>query len=147
MQTFLPYEDFEASAKCLDNKRLNKQIVETLQIYNVNTKNLTGWKNHPAVKMWTGYEICLLSYGCIMYLQWQIRFNKIHKSGHTLSKLFGTNYNPNIFLQKPKWLGNTKFHASHRSNLLRKDPVFYGKYGWQEQSNLPYIWPTKDLIC
>ena len=32
MQTFLPYENFAASAAVLDNKRLGKQRVETLQV-------------------------------------------------------------------------------------------------------------------
>jgi hypothetical protein len=41
----------------------------------------------------------------------------------------------------PDWFGNKEFHASHRSNLLRKDPEFYGKYGWTEPHDLPYIWP------
>lgn len=35
MQTFMPYSDFEKVAQCLDNKRLGKQRVEALQIYNV----------------------------------------------------------------------------------------------------------------
>jgi hypothetical protein len=35
MQTFLPYKDFDLSAKALDNKRLNKQILEGYQILNV----------------------------------------------------------------------------------------------------------------
>ena len=32
MQTFLPYADFLASAKALDQKRLGKQRVETIQV-------------------------------------------------------------------------------------------------------------------
>ncbi|MDQ1681515.1 MAG: hypothetical protein QOH99_56, partial [Frankiaceae bacterium] len=32
MQTFLPYADFGASARVLDDRRLGKQRVETLQI-------------------------------------------------------------------------------------------------------------------
>src|SRR3546814_11842397 len=40
----------------------------------------------------------------------------------------------------PPWLGNAAFHASHRSNLLRKDPGFYGRYGWPEPPDLPYVW-------
>ena len=42
----------------------------------------------------------------------------------------------------PKWLGNKKFHASHRSNLLRKDREWYSQFGWTEPDDLPYIWPT-----
>ena len=41
MQTFLPHKDFSISASMLDNKRLGKQRVEALQIYNVLVGNLT----------------------------------------------------------------------------------------------------------
>ena len=37
MQTFLPYSDFEQSLSCLDNKRLGKQRVESMQILNILT--------------------------------------------------------------------------------------------------------------
>jgi hypothetical protein len=39
MQTFLPYEDFTLSAQVLDYRRLGKQRVEALQIYNVLVDN------------------------------------------------------------------------------------------------------------
>jgi len=29
--------------------------------------------------------------------------------------------------------------------LLRKDFNYYSQYGWQEQNDLPYIWPTDSL--
>ena len=41
----------------------------------------------------------------------------------------------------PSWL-TEKFCASHRSNLLRKNPEFYSQYEWKEPNNLPYIWPV-----
>jgi hypothetical protein len=44
----------------------------------------------------------------------------------------------------PSWLGNEEFHAAHRSNLLRKDPVYYGKFGWKESTELPYVWLSKE---
>jgi hypothetical protein len=40
----------------------------------------------------------------------------------------------------PEWFGRNCFHAAHRSNLLRKDPVYYGKFGWQEKPDMPYLW-------
>lgn len=53
MQTFLPHKDFSISASILDDKRLGKQRVEALQIYNVLVDNPTlqgkkykGWKRH-----------------------------------------------------------------------------------------------------
>lgn len=42
----------------------------------------------------------------------------------------------------PTWLGNEDFHAAHRSNLLRKDHVWYGIFGWTEPDDLPYVWPV-----
>jgi hypothetical protein len=51
MQTFLPYKDFDQCAKTLDNKRLNKQILESYQILKVlsNQSSSGAWRNHPAV--------------------------------------------------------------------------------------------------
>jgi hypothetical protein len=45
----------------------------------------------------------------------------------------------------PPWLGNRKFHKAHQSNLLRKNKRYYRKYFQNIPSNLPYIWPTKEL--
>ena len=44
----------------------------------------------------------------------------------------------------PPWLGDERLHASHRSNLLRKEPGWYGAFGWREQPDLPYWWPGAD---
>ena len=38
--------------------------------------------------------------------------------------------------------GWTNLHASHRSNLLKKDPEHYGQFGWSEPHDLAYVWPT-----
>jgi geranylgeranyl diphosphate synthase type I len=43
--------------------------------------------------------------------------------------------------QDSKWLGDKKFHASHRSNLLRKDSKYYSQFKWSEPNNLEYVWP------
>lgn len=141
MQTFLPYADFAESAKCLDNKRLNKQLVETQQILKALSNPLYGWQNHPAVKMWRGYEFMLCSYGISFYNEYKRRFNdKDHKSGEFILKF--VNGLPCGHLPVPAWLGNEQFHASHRSNLLRKDSVWYEKFNWSEPNDLPYVWPV-----
>ncbi|TMR24154.1 hypothetical protein ETD86_05390 [Nonomuraea turkmeniaca] len=59
MQTFLPYPDFAASAAVLDPLRLDKQRVEALQILRALTVSEYGWRHHPVVKMWAGYEAAL----------------------------------------------------------------------------------------
>ena len=64
MQTFLPYPNLSKSLKTLDRQRLGKQRVEAFQILNIllERTDRKGWKNHPAVKMWSGYENALKLY-------------------------------------------------------------------------------------
>lgn len=58
MQTFLPYADFDESARALDPKRLGNQVYrECLTLIR------GGWPNHPASRMWRGYECALACYG------------------------------------------------------------------------------------
>ncbi|MFX0091545.1 MAG: MSMEG_6728 family protein [Candidatus Hodarchaeota archaeon] len=131
MQTFLPYPDFTKSAQCLDYRRLGKQRVECKQILRALT-NDTGWSNHPAVRMWMGYEQALCAYMQECIIEWVRRGYQNNLQVET-SKQF----------KLPGWFGYKKFHSSHRSNLLRKDPNYYGKFGWVELPNLPYWWPIK----
>jgi hypothetical protein len=132
MQTFLPYPDLELTAQCLDWRRLGKQRVEGYQILKALTTPGYGWQNHPAVKMWRGHEGFLARYTNAMVNEWKRRGynNTMPEFGA------GGYYTP------PSWFGDDKFHASHRSNLLRKDPIYYGKFGWTETPDLPYVWPV-----
>lgn len=133
MQTFLPYESFSDSLRALDNRRLGKQRVEAKQIYDIltGTAKGPGWRNHPAVKMWRGFERALALYYNLSLLVWKMR-------GFQSVKLQVIESDGEPIL--PPFIGQDSFHASHRSNLLRKDPVFYGKYGWTEPPVLPYQW-------
>ncbi len=166
MQTFLPLPTYSGSASCLDNKRLGKQRVECLQILNAlrcgpyqkldGTKwvscsveqyqpydtyhRRTPWYNHPATQMWKGYEWELCIYAIMICKEWRSRgFNdtcldKFNAATQEVSCSCDT---------YPPFIGDESFHASHRSNLLRKDPTFYSNYGWTEPLDLPYIWPVQ----
>ena len=79
MQTFLPYPDFAKSAACLDNKRLNKQIVECKQILMALSGESKGWRNHPAVLMWKGCECCLAGYAYFCASEFESRTDHRHK--------------------------------------------------------------------
>lgn len=138
MQTFLPYQSFTKSLTCLDNKRLGKQRVEAMQILHaLEPGSQSRWRNHPAVKMWNGYEDSLKVYHDLAIATWIMRgFNNSMKYKFTPKELLE---NCNI---KPDWL-TSEFCSAHRSNLLRKDFAFYSKYGWIEDTNQEYIWPTK----
>ena len=125
MQTFLPYADFAASAYALDRQRLGKQRVENLQIMRALTLPEAGWKNHPATKMWEGHEWALLEYQRAICAEWGSRGYKDTCLDKTEQRFLEfMNYNP-VNYDMPSWLGDEAFHASHRSNLLRKDPDHY----------------------
>lgn len=151
MQTFLPYSSFSKSAAVLDYRRLGKQRVECKQLlsalgYEIVDKVLVpipadrpkkaGWVNHPATKMWTGYHDALAEYMTFMILHWKER--GYNNTMPYLDPLVARTH------QNPPWLGDERVHASHRSNLLRKDAEHYGKWGWVESPDLPYQWPMID---
>jgi hypothetical protein len=80
--------------------------------------------------MWTGYERALAKYHNIAIEEW---IKRGYKNNMKKISIRGR-------VVYPPWFGDKKFHASHRSNLLRKNPDFYGQYKWKEPDNLPYVW-------
>lgn len=81
MQTFLPYEDFQKSAKVLDSKRLNKQIVEGVQIINAILKKRagikSGWQHHPCTLMWENHVEALVEYVEVCGIEWEYRKGRV----------------------------------------------------------------------
>lgn len=135
MQTFLCYTDFVHTSKTLDYRRLGKQRVEAKQILDIllYRTNKKGWQNHPAVLMWKGYEEALKDYYNTIVWEWEFRgyVNNMPFEKVDVYKIL-----------TPNWLDD-KFCSAHRSNLIRKDPVYYGQFGWTEDGSQEYIWPVK----
>lgn len=142
MQTFLPYADFSESAKVIDNVRLGNQCYrECVTLFR------GSWPNHPASKMWRGYERALAKYGLALAQE----MGKRHKPDGSLKwrpevvdRWVGFWRNEVDTLPdtgNPPWLGNEDFHRSHQSNLLRKDFDHYSKFFVDIPDNLEYIWP------
>jgi len=150
MQTFLPIASFRKSARCLDNKRLGKQRVECKQILlclgipiGNHEPNNSNWRHHPAVLMWAGHEVALLVYAIVVCREWRrrgFRDNLETEFFAAYDKLRPT-ITHNAY---PPWFRLRLLHASHRSNLLRKDFQHYRQFGWQEPVDLPYFWPTQE---
>lgn len=152
MQTFLPFPNFAESARTLDSRRLNKQSVECYQIgliiwrkngWLTNPENKKGFWNHPAVKMWQGHENSFMSYWSAIITECDIRSIKtdtMRKRWWELEEAFPWNHAYKI----PPWLGSDILHASHRSNLKRKDSEYYSRF--QEPNNLPYYWPKNESL-
>lgn len=137
MQTFLPYPDFYKSAMCLDKTRHNNQINEALVIWRTLTgyyqreRGTKGWPNHPATKMWAGYENALAYYRNEHIRAWVDK-------GHTPRQLSPVTSNAIM----PPWLGDELFHDGHRAMLLQKDPTYYAQYNWRPSID-HYVWPHR----
>jgi hypothetical protein len=142
MQTFLPYADFEQTAEVLDYRRLGKQRVETWQILNALDGKTKGWVNHPASKMWRGYEMRLAKYGIVICLEWIRRgYNDT-----MLTRFEQLQADPTFSRGgevDPPWLGRPDIHVSHQSNLVRKDSEFYGPLFPDVTPDLEYVWPVE----
>lgn len=137
VQTFLPYDDFAASAAVLDNLRLGKQRVEALQVLRALTREKYGWQHHPAVKMWRGHERALVAYGLAICEEWTRR----GCADTCAVQLLGEGPPPGLD-DPPRWLGDGPFHESHRSALVRKDPSHYRTHFPDVADDLPYVWPV-----
>ncbi|MFC8224221.1 MSMEG_6728 family protein [Streptomyces sp. NPDC057287] len=152
MQTFLPYADFRRSALALDPRRLGKQRVEAVQVLRGLTVPGYGWRHHPAVRMWTGYEEALVRYGLDVCAAWTAG-GRADTCAATLredltTSLGRTPVRPAAELasaaELPPWLGDEAFHRSHRSALVRKDPEYYGPLFPDVPPDVPYVWPSSD---
>jgi hypothetical protein len=147
MQTFLPFADFRRSAEVLDRQRLGKQRVEAMQILKVldqREDTPDGWSRHPAVQMWHGYPMALLSYTRDIIARW-VGFGYQDTVEKALDDLMWHGIFYEAFPgghRRPPWLGDEAFHLSHRSNLLRKDPEHYEfLFSPDTPMDLPYQWP------
>ena len=93
--------------------------------------------------MWKGYEEALLYYGICTCKEWIKRGYKdtmLERFEKEADRLIEDEDMEIYMYNKPLWLGKRAFHASHRSNLLRKNKEWYSQFNWKEKDNLPYIW-------
>lgn len=140
MQTFLPLPDYLQSMRCLDKSRLGNQVWREGM-----TLIRGGWPNHPASKMWQGYQ-----YHLGLYLLAGLK--ALSERGKEYPHI-----RENILIEMskhkdtgaPPWFGNDKLHASHRRALLYKNQEWYSQFGWAESPDVPnekgklnYVWPV-----
>ena len=153
MQTFVPYHDMTKSAEVLDDKRLGKQRVETMQILRALTYETYGWKHHPAVLMWKGHEEALGAYARAICEEWTKRGYADTCAvtiGIDLTNAGIARVRTEAQLRKarklPGWWGDDAVHGSHRRALLRKDPAHYRQH-FDDDATDPdddYVWPVRN---
>jgi hypothetical protein len=84
--------------------------------------------------MWANSLPALVEYGIACCLEWRERGFEDSLLGQ-----FVKLQTPNP--KMPAWWGNQELHDSHKSNLVRKAPDYYGKMWPNIPNNLPYVWP------
>jgi len=131
MQTFLSEDTFESSARALDSKRLNKQSLEGRQMLNALAGNQKGFVNHPATKMWKGYEGSLVTYlyevgkeavnrGIKTEANWQAICDIASDNDWSMNKVVPPWWSDH-------WASN-RIITTHRASLYAKDPEHYVGY-------------------
>ena len=141
MQTFVPYASYVASAKVLDNKRLNSQINESKQLVNTLVKSAhdpayRGWSRHPAALMWKHCLPGLRLYHNVMLTEWWARGYARTEGRYT--------YRPSLCSEEKPWWWGGDIHVSHQANLVRKLPEHYGPLFPDVDPTLPYLWPGEN---
>lgn len=132
MQIFLPIPDLNQSVCCLDPSRLGNGIYrEALTLIR------GGWPNHPVCKMWKNHKHALAKYALfgLEELKRRGRFYPHHIE--TFTEYFENEPDNGL----PAFIGDEKFHASHRAALLAKKYDWYSKFGWKEEAKIDYFWP------
>ena len=159
MQTFnTSYTgDYAETAKHLDNLRLNKQALEAWQILmslleidpKGNYRQSRGWRNHPAVKQWAGYELSLYGYLNCMVTE---HLNRGFKTtiGDKAQRTIQIAYENNLLAdyEEPWWRNPVTMKAvatTHRQALLWKNYPHYSQFGWPEDlgyqpESYEYLW-------
>jgi hypothetical protein len=159
MMTFLPFENFKKCAEVLDKRRCWKQVIEASQIIDCLEGKKVGWRNHPVVKMWVGYEKELKHYYNIFLdhclkvhkIKTQMWYKDCYYSYGVKSEYHGNyfvdNQIPSWERNKPFWLGQDPFHRAMRSRLIEKDPNFYGSKFLDKDkgyNDSKYWWPVME---
>jgi hypothetical protein len=153
VQTFLPFPDFEKSARALDLKRLGKQRVECIQVVRGLTRSDYGWRHHPAVLMWRGHAEALGRYSLTMCEVWVERGFADTCAATIRTDLLeagveSVRSQPELAAagELPPWLGDPAFHLSHRSALVRKDAGHYRELFPGVPDDLDYVWPVRRTV-
>ena len=112
MQVFIPYPEPIKVARCLDKRRLNKQIVECKQIISAASGNSTAWANHPVVKMYKNH------------LEWLQLYTDVLEYYRDGREDIAIHLSKQADRGRPSWMTEA-LCRSHRHRLLSKDFNYY----------------------
>ena len=136
MQVFITSDSYTESAKVLDNRRLNKQIIECNQIYKALTGQSKGWANHCVTRLWENNIDGLMYFAWCCY--WELKFRGKNPCEPVTDKSTGDAVYPTYFMKIDWWI------SAMRSHLLAKDSDHYSQFGWNVPAVSGYYAINKD---
>ena|SRR5690349_14454490 len=147
MYTFLPYADFEESARVLLLEDLEKQVVHTIIaldcLHERDSLTVQAWGRHPLMNMWRGYEVQLTLYGQAMLEQLKLRERASELYAKRLQWHYDTATFPEGFkMEKPPWWSDEQqirwVERSSRSLLIRRDHRYVSVFPDAQPNLAPY---------
>lgn len=154
LMTWLPFRDFHDSLQHLSDYRLGRQMFEAGLVLD----NLVGTGHEKrrlvgmTTRMWAGYESALGLYYSLSIREWVVRgYHALRVPPYNFYRGYDTltlHYAASKFLPLaeivyPKWLGDERLHASHRSALLALDPEHMKQFNWEDGPELPLYFPPE----
>lgn len=115
MQVFVPFASPYETARCLDKRRLNKQIIEARQILSAIRKGDGPWAHHPVVLMWREHWWWLACY---------LRCLVAYRAGETSIAQYEDHYCREY---RPDFL-TSDFCDQHKRRLFTKDSAHYVQF-------------------
>lgn len=116
MQIFIIGSAYD-TAKSLDGKRLNKQIIENKQIIAAINGTGKGWFNHPIVKMYKDELVWLELYNKCL-----IEYKDNNFKGAIKYSNLANFYKPYFHIEE--------YFTIMKRRLFTKDPIFYSQWGY-----------------
>ncbi len=111
MNVFIPYPDTFETAKCLDSKRLQKQILEVTQMVSAIEGLSKAYRLHPCTLMYENY---------VQWLEWYRDTLWVYKNACGLY--------PSNEPERPPFIGDENLHRAHRARLYQKNPIHYAEF-------------------
>ena len=131
MQIFIIGTPLE-TAKVLDNRRLNKQIIECHQILDA-LNGAKVWSNHPVVLQYRGYEEWLELY-MLCLVQYQKFCNKSISENEKSDWIhLAHEFSDKAFKHKPPF-HNEEFFEQMKRRLYTKNPHHYSQWCYLGES-------------
>lgn len=117
MQVFIIGTPLE-TAKALDKRRLNKQILECQQIINAIKGESEAWKNHP----------CTLQYGSSYLNKWWLQNYQSCLMQYRAGYLWAAEHFSNIAVASTPIFHTQEYFDQMKRRLYTKDPVHYSQW-------------------